>query len=81
VKLGIALTVLIYILCEQGDNCVLPDCVCSGTEPDVPVKVEIWDFCQLLYYDDTVTVWPEFKFPAKIEMAFFQMLAIRPWSN
>mgnify|MGYP007048366319 CR=1 FL=1 len=30
--------------CEQGINCFLPDCVCSGTEPDVPLKVEIWDF-------------------------------------
>ena len=27
--------------CEQGINCFLPDCVCSGTEPDVPLKVEI----------------------------------------
>ena len=36
--------------CEQGINCFLPDCVCSGTEPDVPLKVEIWDFGQFLCY-------------------------------
>jgi len=39
--------------CEQGINCFLPDCVCSGTEPDVPLK----DRPQIVYltFDDAMT--------------------------
>merc|ERR1712086_24434 len=40
--------------CEQGYNCFLPDCVCSGTEPDVP---DVKDRPQIVYltFDDAMT--------------------------